>query len=148
MNKSFIDKLKDQCLFMFEKSTTVAFVKSSKGREYRDMLFAVAGNTPIPPDVWDSMSDRLKETLVSAQKSGAKISYHPDCPSIVGIFSSLARIYDKVTITSIRDGAVFTTSYNVKNSIMTYASSNSGPLCGGGMLFDPETGKVTFSFVN
>jgi hypothetical protein len=60
MYKSFLVALKDWFLFRFEESPAVAFAKSSEDRAYRNMLFGMAGNTPVPSEVWASMPQMLK----------------------------------------------------------------------------------------
>jgi hypothetical protein len=145
MGKSIFDWLKDWFIFLTEQSPTVAFAKSSKGREYRDVLFAIAGNTPIPSDVWDSMPQKLKETVAAAKKRGAKITFEADSGS--GLFGA-GKTYDKITIISRQKGAICTSSYNAKNGVRTYSGSNSGPLYSSGMFSDPETGESAGMFIS
>jgi hypothetical protein len=148
MRKSIFDRLKDLFIFHTEQSPTVAFSKSSKGSEYRDRLFDMADNIPIPYEVWDSIPQELKGLVIAAQKNGAKISYEPNCRSGILGFLGKGKTFDKITIKSQQKGTMYTSSYNAKNGVMTYSGSNSGPLFASGMFFDPETGESAGMFVS
>jgi hypothetical protein len=100
----------------------------------------------IPPTVWEAMPEKLRNHLKEIQKKGAQISYEPNFHN--NCFLLGGKTYDKVTVTMFRKASTSITSYNAKNGIVTYSGYNAGPLAAGGTHFDPETGKLGFTFIS
>jgi len=101
----------------------------------------------IPRDVWDAMPDKLKETLIKAKKDGGYIWYWANCPG--GIFATdHENTYKHIGVSFYDKCSIRTMGYNAETGVMTVNSRNNGPLSGGGMLLDPETGKCIGMYVS
>jgi hypothetical protein len=99
----------------------------------------------IPPEVWLEMPEELRKILLDAKKRKAKISYEVNSNS--GIFGG-KKVYDRVTVVITDKWRILTTSYNAKNGIKTFSGHYAGPLAGGGLFFDPETGGYAGSYIS